>query len=179
MKKRKAVFLDRDGVLNQAIVRDGKPYTPASLAELVVTQDALPALKTLKAAGFMLIGATNQPDVARGTTSKAIVEEINTELMQQLPLDEIRVCFHDDADDCDCRKPKAGLLLQAAKEHDIELKDSVMIGDRWKDIAAGQAAGCKTIWINHSYQEPGPKVPPDYTAHSLQESAAWIIENLC
>jgi D-glycero-D-manno-heptose 1,7-bisphosphate phosphatase len=178
LRKHKAVFLDRDGVLNQAIVREGKPYSPTSLAELVIPEGVLAALTDLKAAGFLLIGATNQPDVARGTTPQAVVEALNAELMAQLPLDEIRVCFHDDSDDCECRKPKAGLLLEAAEEHDIELAKSVMVGDRWKDIAAGQTAGCKTVWINHSYQEPGPKVPPDFTATTLQASAAWIIENL-
>lgn len=122
--KRKAVFLDRDGVLNNAIVRNGKPYPPAHLDEVMVADDVLPALQALKAHGYLLIGATNQPDVARGTTEKSLVEAINAKLMAMLPLDEIRVCYHDDKDGCDCRKPGPGLMTEAAKEFDIDLSAS-------------------------------------------------------
>lgn len=173
----KAVFLDRDGVINDAIVKNGKPYPPASLAELTVANDVLPALQTLKSLGYLLIGATNQPDVARGTTERSVVEAINAHLMQTLPLHEINVCYHDDKDACACRKPEPGLLLEAAQKHNIDLKNSFMIGDRWKDIAAGQAAGCKTIWLNRNYQESAPKQSPDFVATSLLQAANWIMEN--
>lgn len=176
MKLRKAVFLDRDGVLNNAIIKKGKPYPPASLSELHIAEEALSALQLLKSLDFLLIGATNQPDVARGITDRALVEAINQTLIQQLPLDEIRVCYHDDQDDCACRKPRPGLLEQAAKDYQIDLTQSIMIGDRWKDIAAGQAAKCKTIWLNHDYQESGPKQPPDYETTSLMQAARWIKE---
>ena len=174
----KAIFLDRDGVLNDAIVRNGKPYPPRTLAELTISNDVLLALQALKNRGFLLIGATNQPDVARGTTEKSLVEAINKRLMSQLPLDEIRVCYHDDADDCACRKPAPGLLVDAAKEYGIDLANSFMIGDRWKDIEAGQRAGCKTIWIDRSYQESEPKTPANVRVFSLGEAALWILKQM-
>lgn len=176
MEKRRAVFLDRDGVLNAAVIKNGKPYPPATLLDLTIPEGVQQALFKLKSAGFFLLGATNQPDVARGTTPKAVVEAINEQLMSALPLDEIRVCYHDDADHCQCRKPLPGLLIQAAKEHDIDLQQSVMIGDRWKDIAAGQQAGCKTIWLNNHYQEAQPKEPPDFITSSLMLAADWILQ---
>jgi D-glycero-D-manno-heptose 1,7-bisphosphate phosphatase len=177
MKKHKAVFLDRDGVLNHAMIKQGKPYPPSSLEELVIPDDALPALQMLKSLGYLLIGATNQPDVARGTTERSLVEAINARLLAVLPLDEIRVCYHDDHDACQCRKPLPGLMLQAAEEHGIELVDSIMIGDRWKDIEAGQRAQCKTIWLNRDYQESHPKQAPNYITTSLMQAAIWIKEN--
>lgn len=176
LMKRKAIFLDRDGVLNNAIIKNGKPYPPASVNEVTIPKDVQNALQILKSAGYLLIGATNQPDVARGTTQKATVEAINAKLMAELPLDEIRVCYHDDADNCECRKPSPGLLTQAAEEHGIDLANSIMIGDRWKDIDAGQQAGCKSIWINNNYLEKKP-ASPDFTAANLSEAAAWIIND--
>jgi D-glycero-D-manno-heptose 1,7-bisphosphate phosphatase len=172
-----AIFFDRDGVLNNAIVKNGKPYPPASLAELTIPDDAAAALTALKVLGFKLIGVTNQPDVARGTTSKETVEEINSELMELLPLDEIRVCYHDDADQCDCRKPLPGMLIKAAQDHDIKLDQSFMVGDRWKDIDAGMAAGCKTIWLDKSYDERSP-TQADYTATTLKDAVVWILRNI-
>jgi len=175
---KKAIFLDRDGVLNESIVKNGKPYPPASLEELVIAADVLPALKKLQALGYVLIGATNQPDVARGTTRLDTVESINAALLSLLPLEEIRTCYHDDKDDCPCRKPLPGLILSAAAEKKINLDKSIMIGDRWKDIEAGQRAGCKTVWLNKKYKERGPKLPPDYTADTLMQAAEWI-ERFC
>ncbi len=172
---KKAIFLDRDGVINRAIVKNGKPYPPASLAELVVPVETGPALQALKAAGFYLIGATNQPDVARGTTLRATVEEIHQILLDTLPLDEIGVCYHDDSDACNCRKPLPGLLTTAAAKYNIDLKNSFMIGDRWKDIEAGQTAGCRCIWLDFGYAEKGPVKIPDFTASSLTEATDWIL----
>lgn len=171
----KAIFLDRDGVINKAIIKNGKPYPPASLSELEIPADALDSLRKLKKAGYLLIGVTNQPDVARGTTLRSTVDDLNQALMKTLPLDEIHVCFHDDKDQCQCRKPMPGLILLAAKAHNIDLTQSIMIGDRWKDIEAGQRANCKTIWLDFSYQEPGPKQPPDFTTHSLSSATDWIL----
>ena len=174
---RQAVFLDRDGVLNRAIVRDGRPYPPATLAELQILPDAPDALETLKAAGFLLIGVTNQPDVARGTQSRAVVESINAALLAALPLREILVCYHDDRDGCACRKPRPGLLLQAAARHAIDLPSSFMVGDRLKDVETGRRAGCATVLIDHSYAEIGPGSPPDSTVRSLSEAATWILRS--
>ncbi|CAG0947887.1 D-glycero-D-manno-heptose 1,7-bisphosphate phosphatase [Anaerolineae bacterium] len=170
----RAVFLDRDGVLNRAIIHNGKPHPPANLDEFEIPADVPGALMTLRDAGFLLIGATNQPDVARGTQTRAMVEAINAAICAALPLDEIRVCYHDDADNCECRKPKPGLILQAARTHAIDLAASFMIGDRWKDVEAGRRAGCATILIQANHTEPIPS-EPDYRAQSLAQAANWII----
>jgi D-glycero-D-manno-heptose 1,7-bisphosphate phosphatase len=169
----RAVFLDRDGVLNAAIVREGKPYPPANIDELIIPSDVLSALTMLKKAGFMLIVVTNQPDVARGKTTQESVDIIHQHLCEHLPLDVIRVCAHDDRDNCDCRKPLPGLLIQAAQDYNIELEQSYMIGDRWRDIEAGQAAGCVSIFLDYGYLEKRPEAP-DYIAQSLQQAAEWI-----
>lgn len=171
---RKAVFLDRDGVLNRAIVRNGKPYPPANLEELEILPGVQSALKSLGQAGYMLIVVTNQPDVARGTTSKLEVEKINNALSAQLHLDEFRVCYHDAADNCDCRKPRPGMLLAAADEYGIDLAASFMVGDRWRDIEAGQGAGCKTIFIDYGYDEKPPK-QYDFRVNSLAEAINIIL----
>ena len=172
--KQKAIFLDRDGVLNDAIIRDGKPYPPETLSELTIPDGVQTALNALKSLGFLLIGATNQPDVARGITSRRTVEAINEKLIKTLNLNEIRVCYHDDSDRCACRKPFPGLLLEAAHAHDIDLTASFMIGDRWKDIEAGIEAGCKTIWIRCDYNEKKPPRSPNFIATSLLLAADWI-----
>jgi len=173
MPHHKAIFLDRDGVLNHAIIKNGKPTPPATLTQLSIADDVLPALQFAKSLGYLLIGATNQPDVARGTTQRELVETINQKLMQQLPLHDIRVCYHDDQDNCACRKPSPGLLLQAAKDYDLDLQQCIMIGDRWKDIEAGKRAGCQTVWLDRGYQEQKPHAP-DFTATTLMEAIEWI-----
>jgi len=172
---RRATFLDRDGVLNRAIVRNGTPYPPRGLAELEIVPDAPTALADLRAAGFLLIGITNQPDVTRGTQRREVVEAINGVLLAALPLDEILVCYHDDRDECDCRKPLPGLLNQAAARWAIDLSSSFVVGDRWKDIEAGRRAGCATVLIGHGYAEAEPWYLPDYRASSLSEAASWIL----
>jgi D-glycero-D-manno-heptose 1,7-bisphosphate phosphatase len=169
-----AVFFDRDGVLNEAVVRGGKPYPPGSAAELRIVEGARAALDRLKALGLPLLVVTNQPDVARGAQTREAVEEIHGLLRRELPVDEILSCFHDDRDACDCRKPKAGLLRTGAQRHGIELEHSFMVGDRWRDIDAGKAAGCRTIWIDRGYLERGPSAPPDVRVSSLDEAADWI-----
>ncbi len=171
---KKAIFLDRDGVLNQVILKNGKPYSPANLHELSIPEDVPHALAILKSQGYLLIGATNQPDVARGITTQDAVNSIHEKLMTVLPLDEIRVCYHDDQDHCLCRKPLPGMLLAAAEQHAIDLTKSIMIGDRWKDIEAGKKAGCQTIWMHAHYEERQP-TSADFTAYSLQDAMQWII----
>jgi D-glycero-D-manno-heptose 1,7-bisphosphate phosphatase len=168
-----AIFLDRDGVLNRAIVRDGKPYPPSSLQSLEILPDVREALAQLKAAGYRLIVVTNQPDVARGDQDRQTVESINAELVARLPLDEVRVCYHDDRDDCACRKPRPGLLLQPPT---YDLSRSVMVGDRWRDIEAGQRARVRaTVLIDRNYDEVC-KVEPDVRVESLAHAAEWILE---
>lgn len=171
----RAVFLDRDGVLNQAIVRDGKPYPPQNPAEFVMEPEAFSVLSAFKFAGFRLFVVTNQPDVARGTTSLKTVEELNALLHAELPmLDCVYTCYHDDQDGCLCRKPLPGLFFQAQKDFDLDLPRSFMIGDRWRDIEAGQKAGCKTLWLNRHYQE---KHPTHYNLEiaSLTEALPFIL----
>lgn len=171
----KAVFLDRDGVLNEAVIRDGKPFAPATLAELRLVPNAAEAIASLKNAGYLLIVVTNQPDVARGTQSREVVEAMDAAVGAALPIDEFRVCFHDDRDQCACRKPKPGLVLDAAAVHGIDLGQSFLIGDRWRDIDCGYAAGVRTVWIDRGYQERGPEHPADFRCGSLVGAVAWIV----
>ncbi|MFN7993962.1 MAG: HAD family hydrolase [Bryobacteraceae bacterium] len=171
---KRAIFLDRDGVLTRALVRNGKPYAPITPDEMEINPDATEALARLKAAGFLLIVVTNQPDVARGITKRADVEKMHANLKAALPLDAFYVCYHTDMDGCACRKPRAGMLLDAAKAYGIELDSSYMIGDRWRDIDAGVAAGCRTIWLDSGYRERGPDHSPDARVASLSEAAGWI-----
>jgi len=170
----RATFLDRDGVINRAIVRAGRPYPPASVAELEILPGVASALGALRAAGFRLIVVSNQPDVARGSTPQAAVAQINEALLSALPLDAIRCCLHDHQHECDCRKPRPGLLLRAAAEFGIDLSSSWMVGDRWRDIAAGRAAGCRTIFIDYAYDEARPQQPHHCVA-SLAEAAQIIL----
>ena len=170
----KAVFLDRDGVINRAVVRDRKPYPPANLAALEVLPGVWGAMQSLRNAGWLLIVITNQPDVARGTTLRADVEGINQYLQQCLPIDEIRTCYHDSEDGCACRKPLPGALLAAAKTFDIDLAVSYMVGDRWRDVEAGKRAGCKTIYIDYGYAEKQPEVV-NHRVQSLTEAADIIL----
>lgn len=173
---RQAVFLDRDGVLNRAIMRKGRPYPPTSLAELKVLPGVVEACTSLHEAGFLLIAVTNQPDVAQGTQPCEVVEAINQELHKRLPLDDIRVCYHDDVDHCSCRKPEPGLLLEAARDWEIDLSASFMVGDRWKDIEAGRRAGCRTVFVEHGYTERQPD-NPDHRVSSLREAVGWILQH--
>jgi transaldolase len=152
----RAVFLDRDGVLNHAVLRDGKPHPPADAASMTIVAGAADALLRLRERDFRLIVVTNQPDVARGTQQRGVVEAMNEKLRAALPIDEVIVCWHD-GDDCDCRKPKPGALLDAARRHGIDLSRSFMVGDRWRDIEAGQRAGVKCLFIDHGYRERQPE----------------------
>jgi D-glycero-D-manno-heptose 1,7-bisphosphate phosphatase len=171
---RRAVFLDRDGVLNRAIVRAGRPYSPATPAELEILPGVPEACDALKQAGFALVVVTNQPDVARGTQSRGQVEAANALIIRRVPLDDVRVCYHDDGDGCSCRKPRPGLLLEAARDLGIDLARSFMVGDRWNDVEAGRRAGCRTVLIEHGYLEPAPE-SPEHRAASLREAADWIL----
>jgi len=169
-----AVFLDRDGVLNRIKIRDGMPYAPDTLAELEIPADASDALGRLKRAGFALIVVTNQPDVPRKLQTKEMVEALNAAIGATLPLDEFRVCYHDNADNCPCRKPKPGLLLQ---DPVYDVGHSYLVGDRWRDIEAGKAAGVRgTVLIHSGHTEPS-RSEPDFRAESLTEAADWILND--
>jgi D-glycero-D-manno-heptose 1,7-bisphosphate phosphatase len=172
---RPAVFLDRDGVLNEAFVRGGVPTPPRSLEEFRVLPGVAKACAGLRQAGFVLVVVTNQPDIARGTQTRAEVDRIHERLRSLVPLDEICVCPHDEPDGCACRKPKPGMLLAAAKRLDLDLARSASVGDRWRDIEAARRAGVKAIHVDHPYDEPAP-VGAHVAVADLPEAAAWIQE---
>jgi D-glycero-D-manno-heptose 1,7-bisphosphate phosphatase len=170
----RAVFLDRDGVLVRAPVVDGSPQSIRRVAELELEHGAVEACDALRAAGFLLVVVTNQPDVARGIVSREIVDEVHARLAELLPLDDIRVCPHDDADGCSCRKPKPGMLLAAGIEHDIALAESFLVGDRWRDVEAGRAAGCACVFLDRDYSEP-MQARPDVAVTDLAAAVSWIL----
>jgi len=172
---KRAVFFDRDGVLNEAVVRDGKPYPPAQLNDVKLVEGAIEGCLVLKRAGFLLIGVTNQPDVARGTTKKEVVDGINAHVRARVGLDDFRVCYHDDADRCHCRKPEPGLLLDASRDWSIDLESSFMVGDRWRDVQAGVRAGCRTVFLDRGYNEH-LRDTPDVTVSSFKDAVSWILE---
>jgi len=171
---RPAVFLDRDGVLNAATLLDGRPYPPTSAAEVTILPGVPAALAALRDAGYAIVVVTNQPDVARGTRTRAGVEAIHARLRVELPVDAIYCCFHDDGDECACRKPRPGMLLAAARELSLDLAASFMVGDRWRDTEAGAAVGCRTAFVDHGYAERRPQ-RFDRKVSSLAEAAAWIL----
>ncbi len=167
-----AVFLDRDGVINRAVVRHGRPYPPDSVEQVEVLPGVGEALVRLKNAGYALVVVTNQPDVARGRQTRAVVEAIHAHLQTVLPIDEFRVCYHDDQDQCACRKPQPGLLTTPAT---YDLTRSMLVGDRWRDIDAGRRAGCRaTILVDYGYDEAIPR-QPDARVGSLSEATEWIL----
>jgi D-glycero-D-manno-heptose 1,7-bisphosphate phosphatase len=157
--RRAAVFLDRDGVLNDAVVVDGRPRPPASVADVRISRGVREACRMLREAGYLLIVVTNQPDIARGTAARDTVDAINDHLLRELALDAVCVCPHDDTDGCACRKPAPGLILNAADRFGVDLARSVLVGDRWRDIAAGTRAGVRTVWVQCDYREPAPEAP--------------------
>jgi D-glycero-D-manno-heptose 1,7-bisphosphate phosphatase len=171
----RAVFLDRDGVLNRAFVRDGKPYPPRNLSELEILPGVPTALRRLRDAAFDLIVLTNQPDVVRGKARLADVEAINARLKGDLDLDEVLSCFHDDKDKCLCRKPRPGFMFQMRDQRGVDLALSFMVGDRWRDLEAGRNAGCRTVFIDYHYDEPRPLHLADHVCASLSEAVEWIM----
>jgi D-glycero-D-manno-heptose 1,7-bisphosphate phosphatase len=174
---RPAVFLDRDGVINRAFVLGGTPHPPSSLRDLEILPGVPEALSALKAHGYSLVVVTNQPDVARGTSSQELVDSIHERLSRELDLDAILTCFHDSRDECECRKPKPGLLYQAAEQFSIDLPSSFMVGDRWRDMEAGRRAGCRTFFIDRSYHEKPPS-SFDFRVGSLIEASRIILGQL-
>jgi D-glycero-D-manno-heptose 1,7-bisphosphate phosphatase len=171
---RRAVFLDRDGVVNRAVLREGKPYPPATLSDLRLLPGVREACNKLREAGFALILITNQPDIARGLVSAQQVSEMNRRLQRFLRLDGVGVCPHDDAARCSCRKPQPGLLLEAARVWNIDLEASFIVGDRWRDIEAGHRAGCRAIFVDYGYSEQRPD-GPYVGVRSLRDASQWIL----
>ena len=170
-----AVFLDRDGVVNEMLAEGNAFFPPRTLEEFRFLPGVREACERLSGSGYLLVVVTNQPDVARGLQDKETSETMRREILRRLPVREVLACYHDDFDGCDCRKPKAGLLFQAAGKWRIDLKHSYMVGDRWKDVEAGHGAGCKSILIERDYSERG-RCHPDFIARDLAEAARWILE---
>ena len=172
----RALFLDRDGVLNRSLVRDGKPFAPTQLEDFEFLPGVQEALALAKSAGFMNIVVTNQPDLSTGKIDPEQFRLIQERCISELKIDDIKICLHVEADHCDCRKPLPGMLVNAAKEHGIDLARSYMIGDRWRDIECGQAAGCKTnFFIDYGYDEKKPD-PPYTLVRNLGEAVQIILE---
>lgn len=172
----KAVFLDRDGVLNFPVIRSGRPYPPQILSEFQLYPEAPEACSLLRKAGFLLVVVTNQPDIGRGTQTLPVLEAMHARLREVLTLDRIEICTaaNDTAPEAHRRKPAPGMLLDAAKALDIDMPRSYMIGDRWRDIDAGHAAGCVTIFIERSYTEK-LRQPPHHHVINLLEASKLIL----
>jgi D-glycero-D-manno-heptose 1,7-bisphosphate phosphatase len=171
---KKAVFLDRDGVINKLILRGGKAQAPYNLEEFELFPGVVEAFKIIRDSGFLTVIVTNQPDVARGWVAKENVELVNNKIREVLPVDDLRVCYHTNENKCGCRKPMPGMLFEAALELSIDLKKSFMIGDRFSDISAGHTAGCKTVLIGNG-DEQLLHPDPDYKAEFLLEAIQLIL----
>ncbi len=170
----RAVFLDRDGVLNRTTVRDGVTRPPDCLGDFEFLPGVVEAVQRLADAGLALVVVTNQPDVARGTQRRERVEEIHDYLKQTLPLLDVMACYHDNDHGCPCRKPRPGMLLEAARRWSLDLKHSFLVGDRWSDVVAGQGAGCRTVLVQTPYSGR-ERCQPDWCVADLPEAAAWIL----
>jgi D-glycero-D-manno-heptose 1,7-bisphosphate phosphatase len=172
---KRGVFLDRDGVINEVVVRDGKPASPRSVSEFRFCDGVVDALQRLSRAGLRLFVVTNQPDLTRGLLTPAVVEEINRILLTRLPIESVSVCPHDDADGCACRKPKPGLVHELVARAGIDLAQSFVIGDSWKDMEAGRRAGCRTILLRRPYNAG---VAADIVLEGLSEAVDLILGEL-
>jgi D-glycero-D-manno-heptose 1,7-bisphosphate phosphatase len=172
---RAAVFLDRDGVLNEVDVRNGTPHPPSGVEQFRLLPGVVEACHRLRDLGFALVVVTNQPDIARGTQTREEVDQMHDLLRRRLPLDEVVVCAHDDVDDCPCRKPRPGMILDAASRLDLDLARSVCVGDRWRDVEAGRRAGVRAIFVDRGYGERRPTDPDAIVANLA--GAVKVIES--
>lgn len=171
---KQAIFLDRDGVINSTIIKEGKPFSPRKFEDFEFVDGIKNVLERFKTEGLLNIVVTNQPDIARGLMKKEELRKMHNLIRENLPVDDIFICPHDDADNCNCRKPKPGMLLEAAKKWDIDLSESFMIGDSWKDIEAGRNAGCTTLLIDSPYNK---QIDSDLRANGLSAVAEMILNS--
>ncbi len=171
--KKKALFLDRDGVINKSYIHNGQPHSPCHVEEFIVLNDVKDALILSKKMGFLNIIVTNQPNVARGNHSLETMEQMHEIIKSNLVIDDIFVCLHLDEDECQCRKPLPGMLLSAKIKWDLDFTKSFLVGDRWRDIEAAQAIGCESFWIDYGYNEKQP-LPPYHKVGSLKEAVEKI-----
>ena len=176
---RGAVFLDRDGTINRSEVRNGRPYAPVRFVDFEILPDAAEAVARFHAAGYPVIVVTNQPDLSSGKQTQAVLDAMHDRLRAELPVDDIFICPHTEEAACDCRKPKPGLILEAARKWEVDLNHSIMIGDRWRDVEAGRAAGCMTVFIDRGYSAEPIVMAPDMTVGSLGEAAESVLAQGC
>jgi D-glycero-D-manno-heptose 1,7-bisphosphate phosphatase len=179
MRPRRAIFLDRDGVINRAVVRNGRPYPPARVEDFELHEDVVAGCAQLKTANFLLVVITNQPDVGRGKQSRETVESMHLKMRSALPLDRIEICYHAGeryGEPCDCRKPQPGLILRAAAELKIDLRASYVIGDRWRDVDCARAAGCRAIFIQRGYEE-SLREAPDFTVTNFSDAVNTVLHD--
>jgi D-glycero-D-manno-heptose 1,7-bisphosphate phosphatase len=170
----RAIFLDRDGVLVIPEFRDGRSFAPRRLEDFHIYPGTAESARRLKEAGYVLVVVTNQPDVGNGLIDRSVVEKMHQKLCETVPIDVIEVCYHTTVDNCECRKPKPGMLLRAAERLDLDCRRSVMVGDRWSDVEAGKAAGCKSIFIDLNYRDRRPE-QPDFVVSSFTQATDLIL----
>lgn len=170
----RAIFLDRDGVLVIPEFRDGRSFAPRKLADFRIYPGAAESARQLKDAGYRLVVVTNQPDVGNGLVDRSVVEKMHQKLCASIPVDAIEVCYHTNADNCDCRKPKPGMLLRAAERLGLDCRRSVMVGDRWSDVEAAKAVGCRSVFIDLNYRDRRPE-QPDFVVSSFNQAADLIL----
>ena len=168
---RPAVFLDRDGVLNEVVERDGKPASPRSLDQFRLAPD-LAAVNQLRDAGLAVFIITNQPDVSRGYTPVSLLQAMFAEIRAHAHIDDVRACVHDDHDDCPCRKPRPGMILDLAEHWNVDVTASYVIGDMWRDMDAARAAGCTGILLRRAYNRTAQA---DHTVTTLSDAVALIL----
>jgi histidinol-phosphate phosphatase family protein len=174
---RRAVFLDRDGV----IIRKAPENDYITAWEQVKFLPGVgQALRELKQNGFLLIIVTNQSAVSRNELAVDVLELIHKRMVHHLAqesvtIDAIYYCPHDRNGNCQCRKPRPRMLLQAAEEHGLDLQQSWMVGDAPSDIEAGRAAGCRTVWLRPANFGGECPPPAEFTTTSIQEAAGWIL----
>ena len=174
---RRAVFLDRDGVINAAVVLDRKPYSPKNFAGIKILDGVIEAIKSLMAQNFIPVIITNQPDITRKIITESDLISMHKIISKKTQIKHFYVCPHDEKDLCECRKPKPGLITQAAKELQLDLNSSFLVGDRWRDIAAAQALNIESFFIDYSYAEKQPSKP--YTrVSSLLEVSKILAERI-
>jgi D-glycero-D-manno-heptose 1,7-bisphosphate phosphatase len=164
--KERAVFLDRDGVINKVILCDGKPYSPRKYDEFVLNDGIREAVCKMKELGYKILVVSNQPDLARGEITQGVLDLMTERMCGEIPIDNVYICPHDDIHQCSCRKPKPGMLLEAASRWEIDLSSSFIVGDTWKDMEAGKAAGCKTILLDALYNQD---IQCDFRVNSFLE----------
>ena len=172
---KRAIFLDRDGVINRVIMKEGKPYSPRKLSDFLFTAGIKEVLALLKEDDFILIVVTNQPDISRGLIRWDELNAIHDLIRSELPIDDIIVCPHDNDDNCDCRKPKPGMIVESARKWGINIESSFIIGDTWKDMGAGEKAGCTTILLDAPYNQD---VKSNHRINDISETLKYSRHNL-